>query len=162
MHAFRTMAISLSFSSPFLFRICSIPCTSRGPFLFRICSIPCASRGPFLFRLCSIVFTLRGPFLFRLCFVVPLGLNLIRVSSFIDIRTHELYYCTISRAPRYAIILPPPALHTFVSGQKPTAPPPPPRLSFWKFPCTEYVNMGYYKSDMDFLYPYWVFGKLFH
>ena len=26
----------------------------------------------------------------------------------IDIRTHELYYCTISRAPRYAIIPPPP------------------------------------------------------
>ena len=64
---FRTIAITLSFSRPFL---------------FRICSIPCASRGPFLLRLCSVVFTLRGPFLFKLCFVVPLGLNLIRRLEF--------------------------------------------------------------------------------
>ena len=44
----------------------------------------------------------------------------------IDTRTHELYYCIISRAPRYAIIPPPPPSPLFVSGQKPTAPPPPP------------------------------------
>ena len=44
----------------------------------------------------------------------------------IDTRTYERYYCTISRAPRYAIIPHPSPTPLFVSGQKPIATPPPP------------------------------------
>lgn len=78
---FRTLPISLSFSSPFLFRICSIPCASRDPFLFRLCSIVFMLRGPFLFMICLIPCALRGPFLFRLCFVACSGW-IYNVSSF--------------------------------------------------------------------------------